>query len=105
MPSVLHMGMVGTCFHGGVLTVVYADPKVRVSGLPVLTRQDPVVVGGCPLPKPCVKVTWMAASTKIFVKGRPLVLASSPGTGVSADETAQGPAVIMASQVKVQGAG
>ncbi len=105
MPSVLHIGFVGTCFHGGSLAVAYADPKVRVSGLPVLTQHDPVVVGGCTfLPKPCVKVRWTVASTKIFASGRPVVLASSPGVGVTGDESMQGPAVVMASQVKVQGA-
>ncbi len=105
MPSVLHMGLVGNCSHSGLLTVIDAGPRVRAGGLRVLTQHDPVVIAGCTLPKPCVKVRWMAASTKIFAGGRPVVLASSPGTGVAADEAPQGPVIIIGSQVKVQGAG
>lgn len=106
MPAILHMGMVGTCAHApGALTVVTADFKVRVKGMPVLTRSDLVTVSGCTNPSGnlCTSVRWLTASNRIFASGQPVVLASSVGDGVTAIPPSGGPVVILASQVAVQG--
>ncbi|MFI6875333.1 hypothetical protein ACIBL6_18030 [Streptomyces sp. NPDC050400] len=100
-----------TCAHQGQLTLTPGGQQVLATGAPVVTTADVnVVAPSCalsssPTPTPCVKVDFgLAASTRVFVQGRPLVVQpTGPGTGLclSAAQVPQGPPVVSTVQQRV----
>jgi hypothetical protein len=58
------------------------DPRVRVSGQPVVTQPAPYTIAGCPFvvgtaPSPCVTAQWITAATRLRAGGRPVLLQDS----------------------------
>lgn len=100
-----------TCAHQGQVTLTPGQQQVLAGGTPVVTTADlNVVAPSCALssaqpPSPCVKVDFTpAASTRVFVQGRPVVLEpTGPGAGLclSAAQAPQGPPVVSAVQQRV----
>ena len=79
-----------------------------VSGQPVATVADQTLVAGCVFnvsgsPHPCVKVQWLTPAARVLVNGQPPVLQASVGLCQSADQSPQGPAVVVAVQPRVIG--
>lgn len=92
------------CMHGGQAQATSPNPRVRVSGQPVVTQLAPHAVTGCPFstpggPMPCVTAIWVTGATRVLVSGAPVLLQDSQavcvpnGTGVQ----------ILATQMRVKG--
>jgi hypothetical protein len=83
MPGfILHVGATVMCAHGGSAQPTAPNPRVLVSGQPVVTMAAPYVVAGCPFnvsggPSPCVTAQWVTAATRVLANGQPLVLVDS----------------------------
>jgi uncharacterized Zn-binding protein involved in type VI secretion len=103
----LHVGMTATCPHAmGQLTVLSANARVLVGGLPVATAADTGVIAGCAFapggkPQFCVKTQWLAPSTRVLVNGSPALTVPGPHLCLSADQIPAGPPVICSCQVRV----
>ena len=83
MPGpILHLGATVTCSHGGQAIPVSPNPRVLVSGQPVVAQTSPYTIAGCGFVPPggngpCVTATYVAAATRVFVAGAPAVLLDS----------------------------
>ena len=109
MPGLLyHVGATAVCAHGGQVSVISTNTRVLVSGQPVATLGDTYPIAACPFnvgssPHPCVKVQWLVPAARVTVNGQPVILQTSSGMGLSADQTPQGPPTIVATQTRVVG--
>ena len=92
------------CAHAGQAQPTAPNPRVKVSGQPVVTQAAPYTVAGCPFnvsgaPVPCVTATWVTAAIRVRAGGLPVLLQDSQaicapnGTPVS----------IVMTQVRVKG--
>lgn len=84
MPGfLLHLGATVQCSHVGQATPAVTNPRVLVSGQPVVLLTSPYVVAGCTLPPPpaangpCVTAQFVTAATRITSNGQPLLLQDS----------------------------
>jgi hypothetical protein len=106
MPGfLLHVGALVQCMHGGLAQPTAPNPRVRVSGQPIVTQAGPHVVAGCAFPPPpaangpCVTAMWVLGATRVRANGMPVLLQDSmaicvpTGTGV----------IISTTQVRVKG--
>ena len=106
MPGfLLHQGATVLCMHGGQAQATAPNPRVQVSGQPVVTQAAPHTVAGCPFttpagnPLPCVTAQWVTGATRVLAGGIPVLLQDSTavcapnGTGVQ----------IVATQARVRG--
>lgn len=97
------------CTHGGAATLTTSNTKVKADNSPVLLESDVHSVAGCPFtlpgPKssPCVRIEWTAGATMCKSDGTKLLIQSSVGKCISAEGATQGLAIIIQTQMKVQG--
>lgn len=83
MPGwLLHVGATVLCMHGGQAQPTVPNPRVLVSGQPIVTQLAPYVVAGCPFVPPggngpCVTAQWVIGATRIFAGGTPVLLQTS----------------------------
>ncbi|NER85266.1 MAG: DUF4280 domain-containing protein [Leptolyngbya sp. SIO1D8] len=84
MPGpLLHVGATVLCSHAGQAQPTAANPRVLVSGQPIVTQTTPYAIAGCTLPPPpgangpCVTAQWVTGSTRILADGQPVLLLSS----------------------------
>jgi hypothetical protein len=82
MPGfLLHIGATVMCAHGGQAQPTVPNPRVTVSGQPVVTMTAPYVVAGCPFVPPangpCVTAQWVLGATRVFAGGAPVLLQDS----------------------------
>lgn len=104
-----HAGITAICPHGGSVSVVSANTRVKVSGQFVAVMGDVYTIAGCPFvapgPKhqPCVKVQWISPATRVKVMGKQVLLKSSTGLCQSAEEIPQGPPNVFVTQTRVKG--
>lgn len=109
MPGLLfHVGAAAMCPHAGQVSTISSNTRVLVSGMPVATLADTYLVAGCPLnvagaPHPCVKVQWLVPAARVAVNGQPAILQTSSGLCQSADQTPQGPPIVVSTQTRVIG--
>lgn len=117
MPGfLLHVNATMQCFHAAPVTTAPMQPRVLVSGQPVATTLNQLLVAGClfqiPVPggtkpQPCVRVQWMNISARLLVNGQPPLLQASPGTGAgvcqSVEQIPQGAPIVGAMQMRVNG--
>lgn len=111
MPGfMLHVGAVIQCTHAAPVSTAPSQPRVVVSGQPVATSSNILLVVGCPFqlpskPSPCVKVQWLSLSTRVLVAGQPVLLQVSPGPGAglcqSPEQAPQGPPMVASMQARV----
>ena len=108
MPGpVLHAGTVATCPHGGALTIVPANPRVVVGGMPAAVISDQGLVAGCaftvpgPKPQPCVTTRWIAGATRVLAGGMPLLINPCVALCLSVEQIPGGPPIITGSQARV----
>jgi hypothetical protein len=85
MPGFLvHQGAVVMCSHAGQAMPIAPNPRVTVSGTPIVTITAPYTVAGCPFvtpggtPRPCVTGQWLVGATRVLAGGQPVVLQDSP---------------------------
>lgn len=111
MPGpILHVGAVGSCPHGGQLSIAAGEPRVLLNGMPAATMADNYLVAGCPFqvpigtgtkPQPCVRVQFTVPATRVLLNGKPAMLSTSPGLCQSAEQIPQGAAIISSVQPRV----
>ena len=83
MPGpLLHVGATVMCAHGGQAQPTAPNPRVLVSGQPIVTQPAPYAIAGCPFnvsgaPVPCVTAQWVTAATRVLSNGAPILLFDS----------------------------
>jgi uncharacterized protein DUF4280 len=84
MPGFLvHVGATVQCAHGGAAQPTAPNPRVTVSGQPIVTLAAPYVVAGCSFPPPpagngpCVTAQWVSGATRVTANGQPVLLLDS----------------------------
>jgi hypothetical protein len=83
MPGfLLHAGATVLCAHAGQAQPTATDPRVTVSGMPIVTLAAPHAVVGCPfvaagVPSPCVTAQWTVGATRVTASGVPVLVQSS----------------------------
>lgn len=84
MPGFLvHVGATVLCAHGGQAQPTVPQPRVLVSGQPVVTLASPYVVAGCGFPPPpaangpCLTAQFVDGATRVFALGLPVLLLDS----------------------------
>ena len=83
MPGfLLHSGATVLCAHAGQAQPTAPNPRVTVSGQPVVTQAAPYTVAGCPFnvsgaPVPCVMAQWVTAAIRVRAGGLPVLLQDS----------------------------
>jgi uncharacterized Zn-binding protein involved in type VI secretion len=105
MPGfLLHFGATVQCAHAGQAMPTVTNPRVTVSGQPIVTQPNPYTIAGCPFnvsgsPVPCVTAQWVSGATRILSNGMPVLLFDS-----QAICTPNGtPLLIIATQTRVNG--
>lgn len=76
------MGATVLCAHGGQAMPTVTNPRVMVSGQPIVMQPAPFTITGCPFnvsgsPVPCVTAQWITAATRIISNGMPVLLMDS----------------------------
>jgi hypothetical protein len=106
MPGfLLHLGAQVQCTHLGQAQPTTTNPRVTVSGQPIVTQPATHVIAGCTLPPPtaangpCVTGQWVTAATRVFAGGMPVLLQDSQAICVPTGT----PLVVIATQTRVQG--
>lgn len=79
MPApVLHLGATITCMHAGPAQPLSPNPRVTVSGQPVVTLATPYAITGCSLSgsgaPPCVTAQWVVGATRVMAGGSPVII-------------------------------
>ena len=84
MPGfLLHLGATVMCAHAGQAQSTSPNPRVLVSGQPIVLQPAPYVIAGCPFvtpagnPLPCVTANWIVGATRITSNGMPVLLLDS----------------------------
>lgn len=81
--SILTVGSLILCAHGGSVQSPAPFPRVKIAGQPVLLQPIPLLVSGCPFPPPpagngpCISATAVTGSVRVRANGMPLLLQSS----------------------------
>src|SRR6476646_9342433 len=82
MPGfVVHLGATVMCSHAGQAQPTAPNPRVLVSGQPIVTLSTPYVVAGCPFVTPggngpCVTAQWIMGATRVLAGGAPVLVQS-----------------------------
>jgi hypothetical protein len=77
------MGATVMCAHGGQATPTAVQPRVTVSGQPIVTIAAPYVVAGCALPPPptangpCLTAQFITSAVRVTSLGLPVLLMDS----------------------------
>lgn len=82
MPGfMLHAGATILCAHGGQAQPTATNPRVTVSGMPIVTLAAPHAVVGCPFatatPQPCLTANWTVGALRVTSLGVPVLVQSS----------------------------
>jgi hypothetical protein len=104
MPGpLLHLNAMVTCAHTGQTKPLAPNPRVKVSGQPIITKLSPHAVAGCALPTvsggPCVTAQFVSFATRVMSDGAPVLLMDSQATCVPTGT----PLVITGVQTRVTG--
>jgi hypothetical protein len=104
MPGfLLHVGASVQCVHGGQAQPTATNPRVTVSGQPIVTQPIPYLIAGCQFntgsPVPCVTAQWITAATRVTANGQPVLLLDSQS--ICAPNGT--PLVILVTQTRVTG--
>jgi hypothetical protein len=104
MPGfLLHQGATVMCMHAGQAQPTVPNPRVTVSGQPIVTQSAPYVVAGCPfvlvlVPSPCVTAQWVTAAIRVISGGVPVLLQDSQSVCVPNGT----PLMVVVTQVRVK---
>ncbi len=107
MPGfLLHVGATVQCAHGGQAQPTAPNPRVLVSGQPVVTQPPPYAVAGCPFVPPagngpCVSAHWVTGATRVLAGGQPVLLQDSRAVCTPTGA----PLIVVATQTRVASAG
>ena len=105
MPGfLLHLGATVMCAHAGQAQPTSLNPRVLVSGQPIVLQPAPYAIAGCPfvagdVPSPCVTAQWITCATRILSNGMPVLLMDSQAICLPNGS----PIMIIATQTRVTG--
>jgi hypothetical protein len=106
MPGfLLHFGAQVQCAHVGQAVPVTVNPRVLVSGQPVVTMASTYTIAGCTFPAmtsgapPCATAQWLTGATRVFAGGLPVLMIDS----VSICAPTGTPLLILGTQTRVVG--
>ncbi len=104
MPGlVLHVGATVLCAHAGQAQPTAPNPRVSVSGQPIVTMTAPYTVAGCTLPPnaggPCVTAQWVTGAVRVTSLGAPVLLQDSQAICAPTGT----PLTVVVSQTRVMG--
>lgn len=83
MPGfLLHLNAAVNCMHGGIATPTAPNPRVLVSGQPIVTQVAPYTVVGCSFVPPagngpCATAQWVTGAIRVRSNGMPVLLLDS----------------------------
>jgi len=104
MPGfILHSGAAVKCVHVGFAQPTVVNPRVTVSGQPIVTMASPYTIAMCTFPSlspgapPCVTAQWITGALRVTAMGQPVVLQDSQAS-CAPNGT---PLVIIATQIRV----
>ncbi len=103
MPGyLLHVGATVLCAHGAPAQPTVPNPRVTVSGMPIVTLPSPFVVTGCPFVPPagngpCVTAQWTTGAARVLANGQPVLLLTSQAVCAPTGT----PVTIVATQTRV----
>jgi hypothetical protein len=109
MPGpIFHVGATAICPHGGQVQTISSNTRVLLGGMPAATLADTYLVAGCVFtvgtkPQPCVRVQWLVPAVRVTVMGQPVILQTSTGLCLSAEQIPQGPPSVLVTQPRVVG--
>jgi hypothetical protein len=108
MPGpVVHVGASIICTHAAPSNVITSNSRVLVSGQPVATLADQYLISGCAFtvptgkPQPCLRIQWLTPAARVFVNSQPVILQTSTGLCLSAEQIPQGAPIVVATQPRV----
>jgi hypothetical protein len=106
MPGyLLHQGASVLCMHTGQAQPMMPNPRVKVSGQMVVTRDCMYTVAGCAFPSissgapPCVSAQWITAAIRVRAGGMPVLMQDSQAVCTPTGT----PLNILVTQVRVKG--
>ena len=106
MPGfLLHFGATVLCAHAGQAQPTTVNPRVLVSGQPVVTLPSPYVVAGCALPPPpaangpCITAQFITSATRVLAGGQPVLLMDSQAICAPTGT----PVLVLVTQTRVTG--
>lgn len=106
MPGpLLHLGATVMCAHGGQAMPTSPNPRVLVSGQPIVTIASPYTVAGCTMPPPsagngpCVTAQFVSSAVRVMSNGQPVLLMDSQSVCAPTGT----PLMITATQTRVIG--
>jgi uncharacterized Zn-binding protein involved in type VI secretion len=106
MPGfLLHLGAQVQCAHAGQAQPTVTNPRVTVSGQPIVMNAAPYAVAGCPFPPPpngngpCVTAQWVTSALRVTSNGLPVLLQDSQAVCAPTGT----PLLILTTQVRVTG--
>ena len=105
----LDVGATAMCPHSAQVSISSSNTKVKAGGQAVTVLDDTFTISGCPFtipgpkPQPCVKVQWLVPATRVKVGGKAVLLKTSTGLCLSAEQIPGGPPNVSATQTKVKG--
>jgi hypothetical protein len=104
MPGyLLHAGASVICAHAGQAQPTRPEPRVLVSGMPVVTEAAPYTVIGCPLVPPplppCATAQWVVPATRVLAAGVPVLLSD----GKALCQPTGTPLTVLSTQIRVKG--
>lgn len=108
MPGLLNMSSVMMCPHGGQVQPITSNSRVQAAADFVLRMSDTFLIAGCPfilalVPHPCTQVQWVQPAARSRVSSDYTLTEASVGLCVAADQSPQGPVVIVVTQPRVAG--
>lgn len=104
MPGyLLHVGATVLCSHAGQAQPIVSNPRVRVSGQPIVTQTSTYAIAGCTLASvpspPCVTAQWVTAAMRVRAGGMPVLLQDSQSVCTPTGT----PLNILVTQLRVKG--
>ena len=103
--SLLHVGAVVQCVHGGMVQPTMPNSRVKVMGMPTVTLAAPWTVAGCVFPPPplgngpCIVAQFIVGSMRIRSMGMPLLLQDSQAICTPTGT----PVIVAMAQLRVKG--
>lgn len=104
-----HVGLTAMCPHGGQVTIISTNTRVKASGQFVAIMGDTYTVAGCSFtvppgkPQPCVKIQWLVPSMRVKVMGKSVLLKSNAGLCLSPEQIPQGSPIMVITQMRAKG--
>ena len=106
MPGfLLHMGATVMCAHAGQAQPSVPNPRVKVSGQPVINQPTVYTIAGCAFPPPpagngpCVTAQFITGSMRVKAGGQPVLLQDSQAICTPTGT----PLTIVMTQMRVKG--